>query len=108
MTQFTHTIWQKWSRKYAERIVNRHLQKQAAILQNGLQIYADVQDCYVTRYSLTTHRLVRLRILIPLKDRLALEAVSSAFVACDAKQLIGKRLLIRFLPGDLSHVVIMV
>lgn len=99
-------VWQQWHRRYCQRMLSRHLRKRAAILENGVQLYADVQDCYGTQYSLAPFSLVRLRLSIPLQDRLALERVSAAFVACDAKQLIGKRLCIRILPGDLSHVVI--
>jgi hypothetical protein len=40
------------------------------------------------------------------KDRISIEAFSTAFISVGTKHLISKRLRIRCLPGDLSHVAI--
>jgi hypothetical protein len=106
MANVIRQIWREWKVRRQKRTVTMYLAKRSAILRDGLHIYADVQDCYSTCISSAQLRLVRLRLSIPVKDKVSVETFSTAFIATDAKQLISKRLRIRFLPGDLSHVVI--
>ncbi|RZJ98761.1 MAG: hypothetical protein EOO46_24290 [Flavobacterium sp.] len=106
MANVIRQIWRSWKIKRQRRTVKKYLEKRSAILKEGLHIFADVQDCCVTCISSAQLRLVRLRLSIPIKDNISVETISTAFIATDAKQLISKRLRIRFLPGDLSHVVI--
>jgi hypothetical protein len=73
---------------------------------DGLHLYADVLDCHVTCISSSHLRLFKLRLSIPIKNKLSVETISTAFFTGETKHLISKRIRIRFLPGDLSHVVI--
>lgn len=99
-------FWQDWRSAKRRKKALLYWQKRSEILQQGLPIYADVLDCYTSRISTAQLTLVYLKLSIPVKGDVSVEAVSTAFVACESRTLISKRLRIRFLPGDLSHVVI--
>jgi hypothetical protein len=106
MANRLQAYWRDWKKRRRQKAALRYWQKRSAILQQGLHIYADVLDCYSTCISTAQLNLVKLRLSIPVKDRVSVVTVSTAFVAGDTRTLISKRLRIRFLPGDLSHVVI--
>lgn len=98
--------WRRRKKVQQRKTALRYWQKHSAILQQGVPIYADVLDCYkscITKAQLT---LVHLRLSIPVKGKVAVETTSTAFVPCGSQALVSKRLRIRFLPTDLSHVVI--
>ena len=106
MANRLQAFWRRWQKERRRKTALRYWQKRSAILQQGLHIYADVLDSYTTRISTAQLNLVKLRLSIPIKDRVAVIAFSTAFVPSDTRLLRTKRLRIRFLPGDLSHVVI--
>jgi hypothetical protein len=99
-------VWRQWRIGQQQKAAGRYATKRSIILQQGLHLYADVQDCYATCITCDHLTLVQLRLSIPVKDRVSIEAFSTAFISVGAKHLISRRLRIRCLPGDLSHVVI--
>jgi hypothetical protein len=86
----------------------RQLQKRAAVLRDGIQLYVRVTDVCPTRVSIAQQQLVRLQLHIRLLNDTCLHAASLAFVHSSYTNLKGKYIRIRFLPGDLSHVVVII
>ena len=84
------------------------LRKRRAVLENGIHLYAEVVDYYPTRISAAQQLLVRLQLRITLLNNTCIYAIAYAFVNHNYKQLKDQQVRIRFLPGDLSHVVVSV
>ena len=100
--------WTAWTHRHRQRIAARQLQKRAAVLQAGIQLYVQVVNVYPTRVTLAQQQLVRLHLHIQLLNNTCLRVGSLAFVHCNHLQLQGQYIRIKFLPGDLSHVVVII
>lgn len=95
-----------WKLSHRRRIAARQLRKRAVVLQKGIQLYVHVVDVYPTRVTVAQQRLVRLQLHIRLLNDNYMRAVPFAFINRKYTDLKGTYLRIRFLPGDLSHVVV--
>lgn len=99
--------WKVWLHRRRRRLATKQLQKRTAVLQNGIQLYVQVLDAYPTRVSIAQMKLVRLQLHIRLLNNTCLRTVSFTFINGNYAQLKGQYLRIHFLPGDLSHVVLL-
>jgi hypothetical protein len=95
-----------WKLRHRRRIANRQLRKRAVVQQKGIQLYVHVMDVIPTRVTVAQLRLVRLHLHIQLLNDNFMRAVPFAFINRKSADLKGTYLRIRFLPGDLSHVVV--
>jgi hypothetical protein len=100
--------WKVWLYRRRRRFTAKQLRKRTAVLQNGMQLYVQVLNVYPTRVSVAQMQLVRLQLHVRLLNNTYMQAVSIAFVSGNPTQLKGQYLRIRFLPGDLSHVVLLI
>jgi hypothetical protein len=98
--------WDTWLRRQRMKTAVRQLRKRRAVLENGIHLYAEVVDYYPTRVSAAQQLLVRLQLRITLLNNTSLYAIAYAFVNHNYKQLKDQQVRIKFLPGDLSHVVV--
>lgn len=94
--------------RHRQRIAARQLRKRAVVLQKGIQLYVHVMDVLPTRVTVAQLRLVRLHLHIQLLNENYMRALPFAFINRKCTDLKGAHLRIRFLPGDLSHVVVVV
>jgi hypothetical protein len=102
-------IKQQWDtvlRRRRMKTAARQLRKRRAVLANGIHLYAEVVDYYPTRVSAAQQLLVRLQLRITLLNNTCIYAIAYAFVNHNYKQLKDQQVRIKFLPGDLSHVVV--
>src|SRR6478609_1653708 len=79
MVNVIRQIWRDWKVKQQRQRAHKFLQKRRAILQDGLHIYADVLDCQATCICSSQLKLVRLRLSIPIKDKLSVQTSSTTF-----------------------------
>jgi len=100
--------WMVWMLLHRRRIAARQLRKRAVVLQHGIQLYVQVVEVYPTRVSVAQQRLVRLQLHIHLLNDSCMRALPFAFINRKCTDLKGAYLRIRFLPGDLSHVVVLI
>ena len=99
--------WKVWRHRRRRRLAARELQKRTAILQHGIQLYVQVLDACPTHASIAQMQLVRLQLYVRLLNNTYLRTFSFAFFSGNCAHLKGQYLRIRFLPGDLSHVVLL-
>ena len=100
--------WKLWRHRRRRLMATKQMQKRQAILQHGMQLYVQVLEACPTRISIAQMQLVRLQLHIRLLNNTNLRAISYTFITGHCAHLKGQYLRIRFLPGDLSHVVLIV
>lgn len=98
--------WTQLQRRLHYQRARRLLKKHHAILEQGITIHTEVSHCYVCGIELAGYVVARLRLKIRLPDDTIVATHTSTLVSQPLLPRDGQRVQIKFLPGDLSQVVL--